>query len=91
MNAGAVLQRVVLRGTKYNDVFLAFAVVLIVSLMIIPVPPEVLDVLLATNLTGAVILIVTSMYIPSVLSFSHQGRGRLSKCLRPPIRRSPLS
>ena len=70
MNAGAVLQRVVLRGTKYNDVFLAFAVVLIVALMIIPVPPEVLDVLLATNLTGSVILIVTSMYIPSVLSFS---------------------
>ena len=56
--------------TKYNDIFLACAVVMVISLMIIPVPTEVLDALIAVNLSVAVLLLITSMYVTSVLSFS---------------------
>ncbi len=64
------LNRLLGQVTRYNDVFLAFAVVMVISLMIIPVPTEVLDALIAVNLSLAILLLVTSMYITSVLSFS---------------------
>jgi type III secretion protein V len=71
MNAAiATLQNRFLSLTRYNDVLLAVAVVMILSLMILPVPPLLLDILLATNLSISILLLVLSMYVPNVLAFS---------------------
>src|SRR5262245_2228856 len=64
------LQGLVLQGTKYTDVLLAMAVVAVIGLMILPVPPQMLDILLACNLGTSVVLLMMAMYIRSVLEFS---------------------
>jgi len=56
--------------TRYADVLLAVAVVLILSMMILPIPPFVLDLLLATNLSLSILLLVIAMYVPDILAFS---------------------
>lgn len=64
------LQRYVLAGTRYSDVFLAIGIVAILSLMIVPVSPAVVDALLAANLGLSVVMLMLSLYIPRTLSFS---------------------
>lgn len=64
------LQTRLLGMTRYSDVLLAVLVVLILSLMILPIPPWVLDLLLATNLSLSILLLVLSMYVPNLLAFS---------------------
>lgn len=56
--------------TRYADVLLAVGVVMILSLMIVPIPPFLLDLLLATNLSLSILLLVLAMYIPNILAFS---------------------
>jgi type III secretion protein V len=56
--------------TRYADVLLAVGVVLILSMMILPIPPFVLDILLATNLSLSILLLVIAMYVPNILAFS---------------------
>ncbi len=55
---------------RFNDIMLAVLAVMIISLMIIPINPSILDALLALNLTMSVTLLMMAIYIPSVLSFS---------------------
>lgn len=64
------LQATVLHATRYSDLLLAALVVAVISLMILPLPTVVVDTLLAANLGIAVTLLMMSMYITSVLSFS---------------------
>ena len=52
------LQNRLLGVTRYADVLLAVAVVLILSLMILPIPPFLLDLLLAANLSLSILLLV---------------------------------
>lgn len=63
-------QNIITKVTRYNDVFLAALVVLVIGLMIIPVPPALLDMLIACNLAVSSFLLMMSLYIPNVLSFS---------------------
>lgn len=56
--------------TKFSDIMLAFLVVAIISLLIIPIPFWLLDALLAINMTIAIILLMMALYIPGVLAFS---------------------
>jgi type III secretion protein V len=63
-------QRLILLGTRYNDIVLAFLVVAVIGLMILPMPTPLVDMLLAVNLGIAVTLLIFSMYIPSALAFS---------------------
>ena len=56
--------------SRFNDIILAILVMMIISLMIIPIPPAVLDCLLAVNLTLSVMLLMLSLYIPRTLEFS---------------------
>lgn len=56
--------------SRFNDIILAILVMMIISLMIIPIPPGVLDCLLAVNLTLSVMLLMLSLYIPRTLEFS---------------------
>ncbi len=56
--------------TKRSDITLAIAVVGIVVLMVIPVHPVLLDILIATNITLALIVLMVSMYVQRSLDFS---------------------
>lgn len=66
----ASVQNALTKGTKYYDVIMAVIVVLILSLMILPVPPWLLDILLAVNLSISMLLLMLSMYVPHILEFS---------------------
>ena len=55
---------------RYGDVGLAFLVVLIVGMMIIPLPTHVLDVLIAANISIGVLMLLVSMYVPDAISFA---------------------
>lgn len=52
---------------RYGDVVLAIAVVAVVAMMILPLPTPLLDVLLATNISLAVLLLLVTLYIPDAL------------------------
>ncbi|MDE6431950.1 MAG: type III secretion system export apparatus subunit SctV [Opitutales bacterium] len=60
----------VMRLSRFNDIAFAFLVVMIISLMIIPIPPHILDCLLSLNLTLSVLLLMMALYIPRTLAFS---------------------
>ena len=61
--------------TKFNikdnlDVLVAFGVIGIVLMIIIPLPPALLDVLIAINITLAVVILLLTMFTTEVLQFS---------------------
>ncbi len=70
MNWVLSLERTINKYSRFNDVFLAILVVMIIALMIVPVPTHVLDALLSLNLTISVVLLMMALYIPNVLAFS---------------------
>ncbi len=55
---------------RQSDIILAIVLVGIVSLLIIPVPPPIIDILIAFNLTAAISLLLVAVYIPSALQLS---------------------
>ncbi len=55
---------------KYADAALAALVLLIVGMMIIPLPTGLLDVLIASNVSLAVLMMLVAMYVPSGLAFT---------------------
>ncbi len=55
---------------KQGDIMLAGGVVVILFVMLIPMPTVVLDVLLAFNISFALVILVTSMFLKSPLEFS---------------------
>ncbi|MGO9481617.1 MAG: flagellar biosynthesis protein FlhA [Candidatus Kryptoniota bacterium] len=56
-------------GTN-TDLVLAGLVILILSLMIVPLPPFMLDVLISANITFSIVLLMVSMYVVSPLELS---------------------
>lgn len=59
-----------LRIPGAGEIGIAVLVVAIVSLMILPLPPEIIDVLLALNITLSVTLLMVTMYVGSIVSLS---------------------
>jgi len=55
---------------RNSDVLLAASVVAILGLMIIPLPPPLLDVLLAANIAMAILILMVSIYITHPLEIS---------------------
>jgi flagellar biosynthesis protein FlhA len=55
---------------KNSDLFIAFAVVAILVFMIIPLPAMLLDLLIAFNITSALVILLASMYTLSPLELS---------------------
>ncbi|NCS89051.1 MAG: flagellar biosynthesis protein FlhA [Ignavibacteria bacterium CG2_30_36_16] len=55
---------------KNSDILLAFGLILMLGLMLIPLPPVLLDFLLAVNITAAVLILIVSLYIESPLDIS---------------------
>lgn len=70
MNISGKFRGAILSGTRYNDIVLAVLVVSIIGLIIFRIPTWLLDTLLAINLSLGATLLMISMYIPGVLSFS---------------------
>jgi type III secretion protein V len=52
------------------DAFLALLVLSVVAMMIVPLPTWLLDVLLATNLSGAVAILLVVLYVPDALAIA---------------------
>jgi len=55
---------------KNSDILLAFGLILMLGLLLIPLPAPLLDFLLSLNITFAVLVIVVSLYIQSPLDIS---------------------
>lgn len=70
MAAGAQLTIENLAVPKRMDLVVGVAVIGIVAVMLIPVPPILLDFLIAINVTAAVILLLLSLFVPEPISFS---------------------
>jgi flagellar biosynthesis protein FlhA len=55
---------------KYTDLIAAGVVVLVVVMLIIPLPPMLLDLLITLNISCALAIVVTTMYVKKALDFS---------------------
>ena len=55
---------------KYTDLIAAGVVVLVVVMIIIPLPPWLLDLLITLNISVALAIVVTTLYVPRALDFS---------------------
>ncbi len=58
------------RLMQYSDILLALGVAMILGMMIIPLPEGLLDVLIVTNVSIAMTMLLVSMYITEPLQFS---------------------
>lgn len=58
------------RLLKHSDLLIAFAIIFIVVMMIIPLPDWLLSLLIVLNITGALIILLISMYNLEPLDFS---------------------
>ncbi len=58
------------KTSRIGQVAVPAAVVLIVVMMVVPLPPMLLDLLLATNITAAVLVLLVSMNVTKALDFS---------------------
>lgn len=56
--------------TRASDLILAAWVIAVIVMIILPVPPEIIDLLITFNLTAAVGLLMVALYIPNALALS---------------------
>ena len=68
--SGAAPAGILARIGQSVPIMVAAAAVMLVLLMIVPVPPEVLDLLLSINIIVALVIIGNSLYTENALSFS---------------------
>src|SRR5687767_2625007 len=54
----------------YSDLIAAGAVVLVVVMMIVPLPPVLLDLFITLNISIALAIVVATLYLPRALDFS---------------------
>jgi type III secretion protein V len=66
----AVLNRMTIYLGRFHDLGLALWVVLIISFLIMPVPPTMVDLLITVNFAVTFVLLMLSLYVPSALSLS---------------------
>jgi flagellar biosynthesis protein FlhA len=55
---------------RQADIFMALAVIGILVVLVVPIPPQFLDVLLAFNIAFAILILFTTLYITKPLEFS---------------------
>jgi flagellar biosynthesis protein FlhA len=58
------------KASRYSDLLAAGAVVLVVAMMVIPLPPFILDLLITLNISAALMIVVATLYVPKALDFS---------------------
>jgi flagellar biosynthesis protein FlhA len=64
------MERLLRRILAHTDLMAAVGVVLIVSMLVIPLPSEFLDLLITMNISGGLAIVVATMYINKALDFS---------------------
>jgi type III secretion protein V len=67
---GIPLRRIGALPIRVADILLVGVLVAVVMLMIVPMPPLALDVLIATNMTIGILLLLSAMYVSKPLDFS---------------------
>jgi type III secretion protein V len=55
---------------KFNDLGLAGLVVAVIVMMALPLPPWMLDILVAVNISAGIVLLLIALFVPSPLAFS---------------------
>ena len=58
------------RLLKHSDLAAAIAVVLVVVMMVVPLPAALIDLVITLNISGAVAILVATMYVPRALDFA---------------------
>jgi flagellar biosynthesis protein FlhA len=58
------------KAGRHADFVAAGAVVLVVAMMIIPLPPVLLDLAITLNISAALMIVVATLYVPRALDFS---------------------
>jgi flagellar biosynthesis protein FlhA len=58
------------RISGYTDLLAAGAVVMVVVMMIIPLPPVLLDLMITLNISSALAIVVATLYLPRALDFA---------------------
>jgi len=58
------------RLTEYSDIVLAVTVVVILAILVLPIPPQFLDFMLAFNITLSLVILLVTMYITRPLDLS---------------------
>src|ERR671916_117242 len=66
MNGNATLKKL----GQYSDLIAAGAVVLVVVMMIVPLPPVLLDLFITLNISIALAIVIATLYVPRALDFS---------------------
>lgn len=56
--------------TRHTDLVLVIMVVAVIALMILPLPTALVDLLISVNLAASFVIMMMTMYTPSVLGFS---------------------
>jgi flagellar biosynthesis protein FlhA len=64
------MQKLLSRVGKHSDLAAAGAIVLVVAMMIIPLPPMLLDFFITLNISAALMIVVATLYVPRALDFS---------------------
>jgi flagellar biosynthesis protein FlhA len=58
------------RLLKHTDLMAALAVVMLVTMLVVPLPPMILDLLITMNISGGLAIVVATMYLSKPLDFS---------------------
>ncbi|MBX5440774.1 MAG: flagellar biosynthesis protein FlhA [Solirubrobacteraceae bacterium] len=58
------------RAQRYSDLVAAGVVVLVVIMMVVPLPPALLDFMIAANISAGLAIVIATMYVPRALDFS---------------------
>ncbi|HEX5557124.1 MAG TPA: flagellar biosynthesis protein FlhA [Gaiellales bacterium] len=55
---------------RHNDLLAAVGVVVVVAMMLVPLPSALIDIFITVNIAGALMILITTMYVPSALDFA---------------------
>ncbi len=58
------------RVLKHTDLLAAVAVVMVVTMLVVPLPPMLLDLLITVNISAALTIVVATMYLSKALDFA---------------------
>jgi flagellar biosynthesis protein FlhA len=64
------MERTVRMVLKHTDLLAAVGVVLVVTMLVIPLPSALIDLMITLNISGALAIVVATMYINKALDFS---------------------
>lgn len=56
--------------TRYRDLILPISIIACVAVILVPLPPAVMDLLLAANITISVVILLTTIYVASPFEFN---------------------